>query len=215
VGENAAIDRAAHAGALGHRRTTTDERTQLARLVRADPDAQVRSAALGALVRSSARRDAVPVWRDATRDRDASVRRRAAELAPSLGQGVPVGSLVSLLADSDPLVAEAAAFALGEHPRSGPRSVAALCRAATSHDDPLVREAAVAALGACGDPSARDVVLAACDDKPAVRRRAVLALAAFDGPAVEERLRRALDDRDWQVRQAAEELLGASGTAGR
>jgi HEAT repeat protein len=51
-------------------------------------------------------------------------------------------------------------------------------------------------------------VLAACDDKPAVRRRAVLALAAFDGPDVEERLRRALDDRDWQVRQAAEDLLG-------
>jgi len=52
-------------------------------------------------------------------------------------------------------------------------------------------------------------VLAACDDKPAVRRRAVLALAAFDGPEVEERLRRALEDRDWQVRQAAEDLLDA------
>jgi HEAT repeat protein len=51
-------------------------------------------------------------------------------------------------------------------------------------------------------------VLRACDDKPAVRRRAVLALAAFEGPEVEARLRQALTDRDWQVRQAAEDLLG-------
>jgi HEAT repeat protein len=208
------FQRAAQAGSLGHRRTTADERTQLARIVRADPDARVRTVALSALVRSSPRRVSAPVWRDAARDRDAAVRRRAAELAPALGAAAPVQPLVDLLADTDPLVAEAGAFAIGEHPRAGPRAVAALCRTATAHDDPLVREAAVAALGARGDPSARDVVLAACDDKPAVRRRAVLALAAFDGPAVEERLRRALDDRDWQVRQAAEELLGAGEAAG-
>ena len=73
-----------------------------------------------------------------------------------------------------------------------------------------MREAAVAALGAIGDPSTLAVVLAACDDKPAVRRRAVLALAAFDGPEVEARLRAALTDRDWQVRQAAEDLLGTT-----
>ena len=79
--------------------------------------------------------------------------------------------------------------------------------AATQHADPLVREAAVAALGALGDPGTLEVVLAACDDKPAVRRRAVLALAAFDGPEVEARLQTALTDRDWQVRQAAEDLL--------
>jgi hypothetical protein len=35
----------------------------------------------------------------------------------------------------------------------------------------------------------------------------VLALAPFDGPEVEEALRAALEDRDWQVRQAAEDLL--------
>jgi HEAT repeat protein len=204
-----AFERAARAGAIGHRRTTPEERRALAVAVRADPDARVRAVALAALVRSSARREAVPVWRDAARDDDPSVRRRAAEVAPALGTTVPVQSLVELLHDADPLVAEAAAFAIGEHPRTGTRAIAALCRAAASHDDPIVREAAVAALGAHGDPSTRDVVLAACDDKPAVRRRAVLALAAFDGPEVEERLRRALDDRDWQVRQAAEDLLDA------
>ncbi len=208
------FERAAHAGALGHGRSTAEQRGTLAVAVGTDPDARVRAVALGALVRSSPRRDAAPVWREAARDVDASVRRRVAELAPALGGAVPVQPLIDLLRDADPLVAEAAAFALGEHRRAGPRAIAALCRAAASHDDPIVREAAVAALGARGDPSARATVLAACDDKPAVRRRAVLALAVFEGPDVEERLRRALDDRDWQVRQAAEDLLEAGGSAG-
>ncbi|MST32935.1 HEAT repeat domain-containing protein, partial [Acidimicrobiaceae bacterium USS-CC1] len=47
----------------------------------------------------------------------------------------------------------------------------------------------------------------ATTDKPAVRRRAVLALAPFEGPEVDAALRQALEDRDWQVRQAAEDLL--------
>jgi HEAT repeat protein len=50
--------------------------------------------------------------------------------------------------------------------------------------------------------------LSACQDKPAIRRRAVLALAPFDSPEVELALKAALEDRDWQVRQAAEDLLG-------
>jgi hypothetical protein len=40
-----------------------------------------------------------------------------------------------------------------------------------------------------------------------VRRRAVLALAPFTGPAVDAALADALQDRDWQVRQAAEDLM--------
>ena len=50
-------------------------------------------------------------------------------------------------------------------------------------------------------------MLAACGDKATVRRRAVLALTAFDGDEVDEMLTRMADDVDWQVRQAAEELL--------
>ena len=52
-------------------------------------------------------------------------------------------------------------------------------------------------------------MLAALGDKPTVRRRATVALAGFDDPRVEPALRAAAADRDWQVRQAAEELLGA------
>src|SRR6266576_3507275 len=201
-------ERAARAASLGHiTRVTAAERRELSSLC-GDADARVRAIALAAVVRVGPRRDATAVWRGTAQDPDASVRRRAAEVAPALGTEVPVRALITLLGDDDPLVAEAAAFALGEHPRAGPHASAALTGAATGHDDPLVREAAVAALGARGDADTLPVVLRACDDKPAVRRRAVLALAAFEGPEVEARLRQALTDRDWQVRQAAEDLLG-------
>jgi HEAT repeat protein len=202
------MERAAAAAMLGRRaRATADERRELETLVTSDPDARVRSVALGALVHAAPRRSAAGAWRIAAHDPEASVRRRAAELAPALAAAASPRVLLALLDDIEPLVAEAAAFALGEHPRATPRVVAALGRAATAHDDALVREAAVAALGAIGDPAALPVVLAACDDKPAVRRRAVLALAAFEGPQVEARLNAALADRDWQTRQAAEDLL--------
>jgi HEAT repeat protein len=83
-----------------------------------------------------------------------------------------------------------------------------LNRLVLHHDDALVREAAVAALGAIGDELGLSAILSACQDKPAIRRRAVLALAPFDSPEVEAALKTALEDRDWQVRQAAEDLLG-------
>ena len=105
-------------------------------------------------------------------------------------------------------VVEAACWALGERgPAAGDDAVAALARVATGHDDPLCREAAVAALGAIGDEAGLPAILAATSDRPAVRRRATLALAPFEGPEVQATLERALQDRDWQVRQAAEDLL--------
>jgi len=70
-----------------------------------------------------------------------------------------------------------------------------------------VREAAVAALGAIGAPAGLGAILAATSDKATVRRRAVIALAPFDGAEVQAALERARSDRDWQVRQAAEDLL--------
>ena len=204
------MERAADAAILGRKpRLSAGERAGLELLAATDPDARVRSVALGALVHAGPRRAAARVWRLAAADPDAAVRRRVAELAPALGNAASSRALLALLADAEPLVAEAAAFALGEHAPASAQAVAALGRAATTHDDALVREAAVAALGALGDPASLPFVLAACDDKPAVRRRAVLALAAFDGEEVEARLALALEDRDWQTRQAAEQLLEA------
>ena len=82
-----------------------------------------------------------------------------------------------------------------------------LCAIAVGHEDALCRESAVAALGSLGDERGRDAVLAGCRDKPTVRRRAVLALVAFEGDEVARMLEEMASDVDWQVRQAAEELL--------
>jgi HEAT repeat protein len=65
----------------------------------------------------------------------------------------------------------------------------------------------VAALGPIGHPGGLPAVIDALEDKPTVRRRATVALAGFDDPRVEPALRRASGDRDWQVRQAADELM--------
>jgi HEAT repeat protein len=114
------------------------------------------------------------------------------------------------VADDDPLVAETAAWALGEMAWTGrtrARVVRVLATAARSHADPLVRESAVAALGAVGDARGLPAILDACGDRPPIRRRAVLALAPFDGPEVDAALAAARTDADWQVRQAAEDLL--------
>jgi HEAT repeat protein len=175
-----------------------------------DPDPRVRAVAIAALVHTAARNVSAPVWRRAARDVEARVRRRVAEVAPKLGRAATCAVLIALFADDDAWVAEAAASAIGEHPRPSRAAITAVERGATTHPDPLVREAAVAALGARGDAATLPAVLAACDDKPAIRRRAVLALAAFDGDEVEARLRTALGDPDWQVRQAAEDLLSVT-----
>ncbi len=187
------------------------EVTELAARAVDDPSPTVRVVAIAALVRRAPKRVSAPAWRRAAHDGEARVRRRAAEIAPKLGRAGACSVLVELLADDDAWVAEAAAYAIGEHPRVTCRAVAALVQAATQHADPLVRESAVAALGALGDPATLPAVLAACRDKPAIRRRAVLALAAFAGGEVEAQLQIASTDPDWQVRQAAEDLLSITG----
>lgn len=174
-----------------------DEATARAGL--ADTTPTVRATALGALHRMGRLTD--EDVRAALQDDDAMVRRRACELAAAR----PDVDLVPLLDDPD--AAEAAAWALGEQGVADDRRVDALARVVHDHDDPLCREAAVATLGALGAPRGLPAVLAATKDKPAVRRRAVLALAPFEGPEVDAALHAALDDRDWQVRQAAEDLL--------
>jgi HEAT repeat protein len=203
-----AVERASDAAALGLReRLPVGAPAELERAARHDPDARVRAAALGALARAAGRRRATAAWRAALADPHPAVRRRAADLAPGLG--APARPLLALLSDVDVTVIEASAWALGELGAAAVRTgaVPALAAVAGQHNDALAREAAVAALGALGDPAGLPAVLAACGDKPAVRRRAVLALAPFDGPDVEAALHTALEDRDWQVRQAAEDLL--------
>ncbi len=142
------------------------------------------------------------------------MRRRACEIATTYAGAVGsapdpavAGVVAALLDDPEPTVVETAAWACGERPPAAPGVGARLAELATGHEDALCREAAVAALGALGDPAGLPAILAATTDKATVRRRAVIALAPFDGPEVDAALERARTDRDWQVRQAAEDLL--------
>jgi HEAT repeat protein len=103
-----------------------------------------------------------------------------------------------------------------------PRDVAlALAEVCTTHPNTVCREAAATALGRVGDLAGLDALMHALNDKAPVRRRAVIALASFRASSrragepgrrsvafrVEGALRQLLEDRDWQVRQAAEDIL--------
>lgn len=196
----AAVERRRRAAVAGH---TGDHATAAALL--ADPDPGVRATALAALDRLGALE--ATALAGALHDRAPEVRRRALTLVATRPGDRPPPA-VALLDDPDPVVAETAAWAMGERQPPEPGAAAALARIARGHTEHLVREAAVAALGAVGDPAGLPAVLAALGERATIRRRAVVALAAFDGPEVDAALRRALDDRDRQVRQAAEDLLG-------
>jgi HEAT repeat protein len=215
------VARAADLAALGHRgELSAADITALLDACAHDPDARVRAAALGALVRAASGAEVEASWRAALADGDVAVRRRACELAPALSAGADISfvvrDLLTVLADRDVTVVEAAVWALGELGNAAVAggAVAPLADLARRHRDPLGREAAVAALGALGDDAGLPAILAACTDKPAVRRRAVLALAPFDGAEVDAAIDAALSDRDWQVRQAAEDLRGAESPDG-
>ena len=179
-----------------------DDDEPAARGLLTDRSPAVRATALGALARLGAARPADVAA--ALADADPTVRRRACEVAVGLADV----DLRPALADSDPSVVEAGAWALGERGQAAADAVDDLARVTRAHEDSLCREAAVAALGAIGDERGLPAILAATADKPPVRRRAVIALAPFAGPQVDAALERARSDRDWQVRQAAEDLTG-------
>lgn len=194
-------------------RATTHDRVDSAELldaVRNADDPRVRISALGALIRTTPGPEARDGWLVAAHDSEPAVRRRAAELAPTVGTraSVEADGIAALIDDPDQLVAEAGCFAAGEIEWAEPvrtTVVTALLRA-TGHEDALIREAAVAALGSVGDARGLDAILAACTDRPTVRRRAILALAPFDDPRVDAAIATARGDSDWQTRQAAEDL---------
>lgn len=146
------------------------------------------------------------LWRRVLVDDDVELRREALERFAHDPENSPplLNTVVALLGDTDALVVEAAAFALGEHLYE--TAVPALCEVASGHDDARCRESAVAAIGSIGDDRGRLTILAALQDKPAIRRRAVVALSNFEGSDVEAALDLAAEDRDWQVRSAVAQL---------
>jgi HEAT repeat protein len=204
-----------------------DAATARAGLVSGDP--AIRAAALSALQRIGV---LTPVeLLSGITDTNPVVAARAADLsAQELAEPAIDAALIALLSHQNSDIAEVGAWALGERhqqpdpdadpnfARPRPQATAggaqttasvvdALITTATDHADALVRESATAALGCIGDPRSLPAILRACTDKATVRRRAVIALAAFEGPEVDAALEHARSDRDWQVRQAAEDLL--------
>jgi HEAT repeat protein len=191
---------AGHAGQIERARRGLGDRS---------PDVQ--AAAIGALSRAGSLTVAdiaTALSTDSAPLRRAAVESALAVRGPGSRSTLHV-LMTSALDDPDPLVVVGAAWFLAE--RRLRSAVAPLAAVATGHDDVRCREAAVAALGAIGDPLGLPAVLHALDDKATIRRRATVALAGFDDPRVDPALRRAAADRDWQVRQAADELLEDGG----
>ena len=115
--ERRTVTRAAEAATLGlGPRLDRNATRELVGFVESDPESRVRAAALAALARAAPKVSARAAWKRATADRDAAVRRRAAELAPLLDTRATRTTMVTfvlvLLDDDNALVAEAAALSL-------------------------------------------------------------------------------------------------------
>lgn len=188
----------------------TDDETRARALLR-NEEPKVRASAFGALVRMGA--VTLTDFSVAARDPDWRVRSRLLNSLPMFWSEEVAAAvdLLALLHDPDPVVLELACFVAGECEPSPDGVLERLCDIAEHHEEALCRESAVAALGSLGDQRAKDTILVACTDRATVRRRAVLALAAFEGDDVDEMLVTMSGDVDWQVRQAAEELLAIDG----
>ncbi|GIU84237.1 MAG: hypothetical protein KatS3mg008_1012 [Acidimicrobiales bacterium] len=175
------------------------------------PDPRVRVLGLGALHRSG--RLTPALLRTTARDEDRWVRARTAELCAAREYaGQTVETLLRLLADPDPAVVEAAAWALGRALtrgtlRSDTAIVSACARVATGHADGRCRETAVAALGATRDDLAVPPLRHALGDRRPVRRRAAIALSRIGTESALECLKALTDDPDLVVRQTARDAL--------
>ncbi len=174
----------------------------LAREAFTNPDPRVRASSITVLSENKELDDKLITV--ALADIHPTVRASLARAACS-NKAVPI---VRLLNDQDSRVVEVACWAAGEREESEDVVVEMLSTIALDHDDALCRESAVAALGAIRDSRGLESILQATQDIATVRRRAVIALAPFEGQAVSDALEVALTDRDWQVRQAAEDILG-------
>lgn len=160
---------------------------------------------------------AVQTVTDLLHDRDALVRRTAAEALGKIGRPSAERPLVNALWDSDARVREAAGRSLGQLPTLGGEAASALI-SRLKDSDPSVQQAAAQSLGLVEDTTLLTPLLANLldDTQAAVRRSAAHALWLVDtsDTAVRQSLGKAAQDSDASVRQWAVAALGESGAAG-
>lgn len=213
TGEDAAA-RATAAEALGRR--AGSHRTEivpvLRRLVREDPQWEVRASAGRALGRLAAR-DSVPDLVRALRDPVVDVRVVAAAAIWRLPDPAAVPALVELLQDSDASARQWATLALGVIRDTR----AAVPLAALLHDpESSLRVDVVRSLGRIRDRSALAPLEAFVRESGRTdeeRTEAINAIAGLDTPERMDALGRLLDHSDRGVRQHAAESLGQIGDA--
>jgi HEAT repeat protein len=209
-----AAARATAAETLGRR--ASSHRTEivpvLRRLVREDPQWEVRASAGRALGRLAAR-DAVPDLVRALRDPVVDVRVVAAAAIWRLPDPAAVPALIELLGDADASARQWATLALGVIRDT--RATAPL--AGLLHDpESSVRVDVVRSLGRIRDAGALaplEAFVRESGREPEERAEAINAIAGLDTPDRVEALGRLLDHSDRGVRQHAAEALGQVGDA--
>lgn len=158
---------------------------------------------------------AIPILTELLGDRDAQVRRVAAEALGKIGQAGAETYLIPALRDSDTTVREAAARALGGLSSLDVEAGKALLPLLQDSDS-SVQQAAAQALGVIEDSALLSPMIIDLLEDPqvAVRRSAAHALFLTDSSksAVREALIQATEDADASVRQWAVAAVGESGT---
>lgn len=145
-------------------------------------------------------------------DRDALVRRTAAESLGKIGDPQAVPGLVVALGDQSPIVREASVRSLGD---IGPLQMNTRNQIADLLVDsvPSVRAAASQTLAALDSSKERWPLAMSqlAHGNPEIRRAVIQALESTDSPEVLMALRDKLHDPEPQVRRAAVAVLGQSG----
>jgi len=155
-----------------------------------------------------AHQDARGLIRALDYDRDAEVRRQAAEALGSMGDEQALAPLIFRLNDDDLAVRTAAARALGQI--GDPRAVEALTALVEQEPEELASVAAQA-LGAIGSADATPTLIAALvDQDPSLREVSSQALAQIGAGAAFALLRK-LDETEGEVREAVRETLRRMG----
>ncbi len=186
----------------------TEQRVEFAARAAASPRSGARSWGLRRLGEiGEAAKDAEPLLVKALEEKDASLRRRAAEALGRIGASdAAISPLARAIADGDEGVAEAAVVSLGTF---GDKALQPLMELFQEDDRWLRASTVLGALGKRASWSTPHLVEMLCGKDEKLRERAALTLAKMGDPG-QEALRGVMSDRDQdeEVRRLAAGALG-------